>query len=85
MSGPWPDQKPGETPAQTEPSNGPDWWSLWFFRLVQVAGLLGFGHELLVKGSGERPWVLLVTCAMMLGGYGMGLILRSLPLGSPGR
>jgi hypothetical protein len=58
--------------AKTEKK--PDQWSVWFFRLVQLVGLGAFLFELVVTRL-DRPYILLVGLAMMLGGSGLQLVL----------
>lgn len=50
-----------------------DPWSIWFFRLVQLVGLGSFIYELAFSRL-DRPYILLVGLAMMLGGAGLQLI-----------
>lgn len=56
-----------------------DRWSTWFTRVVQTVGLVMVmvqaGAVYLLDREPE-PWLLLVAVAMMLGGYGLRLILR---------
>ncbi len=59
--------------SQSEANLAPDPWSVWFFRLVQVTGLASFIYELLFEKA-DRPYILLVGLAMMLGGAGIQLI-----------
>lgn len=58
-------------PPPTDP------WSIWFSRLVQVVGLGVVIFETVVEEN-DRPWLLLVATAMMLGGLGLQLVLRAL-------
>lgn len=46
----------------------PDYWSRWFFRLVQVVGVAIAVHEVLGAG---RPFVLLFAGALILGAVGV--------------
>lgn len=52
-----------------------DRWSLWFPRTMQSTGLLAFVYEVVIERQ-ERPWILLVAMAMMLGGVGLRLVLN---------
>lgn len=66
-----------ERDPQPAPSSDP--WSIWFSRLVQVAGFGVFIEQVIVsQGSPDRPWILLISLAMMLGGLGLQLLLRAL-------
>lgn len=51
----------------------PDYWSRWFFRLVQVVGLAIGIHETLGPG---RLFVLLFAGALILGAVGVRILLR---------
>lgn len=62
---------PDDTPIP-EPS---DRWSLWFPRAMQSTGLLAFVYEVVIERQ-DRPWILLVAMAMMLGGVGLRLVLN---------
>lgn len=53
----------------------PDPWSIWFSRLIQIAGLGLVIYESVVART-DRPWILLVASSMMLGGVGLQLIVR---------
>jgi len=56
-----------------------DPWAIWFSRLIQLAGLGTFVEQVIVgQGDADRPWVLLISLAMMLGGLGLQLLLRAL-------
>lgn len=52
-----------------------DPWSIWFSRVMQVVGLLLVIYEAVAKDR-DRPYLLLVAMAMMLGGLGLQLVLR---------
>lgn len=56
-----------------------DPWSLWFWRIVQIIGLFVFLEQVAVGGGArpDRPWILLIACAMMLGGFGMVTLIRA--------
>lgn len=70
------DLEPTETPpTDLEPSSPSDPWSIWFSRLVQVAGLGIMVFEARPGGE-QRPWLMLFATGMMLGGIGLQLILR---------
>jgi hypothetical protein len=60
------------TPTPTPP---PDRWSLWFTRLMQLVGLGIVCYETIVVQR-DRPWLLLVAVAMMIGAQGLRLLLR---------
>ena len=64
-------------PARRSRSRGPkpDSWQVWFSRLVQVAGLGIVFYETLAEQV-DRPWLLLVAVAMMVGGLGLQFIVR---------
>lgn len=63
---------------QKEASPRADPWSIWFSRLIQLIGLGTFVEQVIVgQGSPDRPWVLLISLAMMLGGLGLQLLLRA--------
>lgn len=62
-------------PAPKKSSVQPDRWTVWFFRIVQVAGLALILFEALAKDK-DRPYLLLVASAMMLGSVGMNMMLR---------
>ena len=60
-------------------SESQDRWSKWFTRTVQAVGLLMVVTQAAAVYLLDRepePWLLLVAVAMMLGGYGLRLILR---------
>ena len=61
--------------ARASQAHPQDRWSLWFTRLMQLVGLGIVVYETLVVQS-DRPWLLLVAVAMMLGGQGLRLLLR---------
>ena len=69
---PPPDVPAAPSPAVAVPS---DPWSIWFSRLIQVVGLGLVIYEAVVEHT-DRPWLLLVASAMMLGGLGLQLVLR---------
>lgn len=54
-------------------SNDP--WQIWFSRLIQVMGLGIVLYETVVEHT-DRPWLLLVSTSMMLGGLGLQLVVR---------
>jgi hypothetical protein len=56
-----------------------DPWTIWFWRVVQIVGLLVFLEQVVVGGGArpDRPWILLIACAMMLGGFGMVTLIRA--------
>lgn len=68
---------PTPTPtSQPEPPATPtDPWSIWFSRLIQIVGLALVIYEALVEEN-DRPWLLLIAAAMMLGGVGLQLLVR---------
>lgn len=53
----------------------PDYWSRWFFRLVQAVGLALGVHESLGRG---RLSVLLFSGALILGAVGVRMLVRGL-------
>lgn len=53
----------------------PDRFTVWFFRAVQIMGLALIVYEALAADK-DRPYLLLVASAMMLGSVGMNMILR---------
>ena len=56
-----------------------DPWSIWFSRLIQIIGLGTFIEQVAVgQGHTDRPWILLISLAMMIGGLGLQLLLRAL-------
>ena len=60
-------------------SESQDRWSKWFTRTVQTVGLLMVivqAAAVYLLDREPEPWLLLVAVAMMLGGYGLRLILR---------
>jgi hypothetical protein len=61
--------------ADTPTPPAADRWSLWFPRTMQSTGLLAFVYEVVVERQ-DRPWILLVAMAMMLGGVGLRLVLN---------
>lgn len=63
---------PQPEPLPPTPS---DPFSIWFSRLVQVAGLGIMVFEARPGGE-QRPWLMLFATGMMLGGIGLQLILR---------
>lgn len=63
------------TPTDERPTTTSDPWSIWFMRLVQVVGLGLVIYEARFE-DGDRPFLLLVASAMMLGGLGIQLVLR---------
>jgi hypothetical protein len=48
---------------------------VWFSRLIQIVGLAIVIYETLAEQV-DRPWLLLVAVAMMVGGLGLQLIVR---------
>lgn len=62
---------PTPVPAPTRP----DPWSIWFSRLMQVAGLGLVVYEA-VGENVDRPYLLLVAMGMMLGGLGLRMVLE---------
>lgn len=64
------------SPRQDQPPPLPqDPWSIWFSRAIQVAGLGLVIYEALAENN-DRPVLLLVATAMMLGGLGLQMIVR---------
>lgn len=62
---------------ETPPSR-PDPWTVWFSRFLQVTGLGAFIEQLVVgQGAPDRPWILLISLAMMIGGLGLQILLRA--------
>lgn len=60
-------------------SDTQDRWSKWFTRAMQTVGLLMIITQAVAVYFGDhkpQPWLLLVAVAMMLGGYGLRMILR---------
>lgn len=56
-----------------------DPWTIWFSRLLQIIGVATFIEQLVVgQGNTDRPWILLISLAMMLGGLGLQMLLRAL-------
>jgi hypothetical protein len=70
------DRSPVPGPPASSGQSTPDPWTIWLSRLIQVFGLVGFLHELIIGTVKERPYILLVCVAMMMGGAGLQLILR---------
>ena len=64
-------------PAPATPALPSDPWSIWFSRIIQIVGLGLVVYEAVVEHT-DRPWLLLVASAMMLGGLGLQLVLRAL-------
>jgi hypothetical protein len=62
-------------PKPPAPAAAPDLWSIWFSRLMQIAGLGLVIYEATVEQV-DRPWLLLVATAMMLGGLGLRLVVE---------
>lgn len=55
-----------------------DPWTVWFSRIVQIVGLVIVVEQLVVgQGSPDRPWILMIAVAMMLGGIGLQLLLKA--------
>lgn len=55
-----------------------DLWSKWFNRLLQVSGWGTIVEQVIVgQGGRDRPWILLVGVALILGGAGLRMLLRS--------
>lgn len=63
----------GRRPRPLEPRQDP--WQVWFSRLIQIVGLAIVIYETLAARV-DRPWLLLVAVAMMVGGLGLQLIVR---------
>jgi hypothetical protein len=62
--------------GQPQPAATPSgWWDTWFWRLVQICGLGLVIYEARFEHA-DRPWLLLVAVAMMLGGLGAQFVLR---------
>ncbi len=53
-----------------------DRFQVWFWRLVQIVGLLVVCYEVVVEKR-ERPWIDLLAVAMILGAQGIVMLLRS--------
>lgn len=65
--------------TEQQQSTKSDPWQIWFSRIVQIVGLGAFIEQLIVsQGSPDRPWVLFISLAMMLGGLGMQMLLRAI-------
>jgi hypothetical protein len=62
-------------PKSKPPPAPQDLWSIWFSRLMQIAGLGLVIYEATVERV-DRPWLLLVATAMMLGGLGLRLVVE---------
>jgi hypothetical protein len=62
-----------KAPAKIDPQPL-DRWTVWFNRLVQVAGLGIVAHEEITGHA--QAGLLLVAAAMMLGGIGLRLLVR---------
>lgn len=60
-------------PPGTAPPRDP--WQIWFSRLVQVAGLGIMLYETMVEHT-DRPWLLLCSMSMLLGGIGLQAVVR---------
>lgn len=66
-----------QSPAPKQERQDP--WTIWFSRLIQLIGVGTFVEQVFVsQGATDRPWVLLISLAMMLGGLGLQLLLRAL-------
>ncbi len=66
-----------ETSGNQQPSTDP--WAIWFSRFLQIIGVGTFLEQLIVgQGGADRPWILLISLAMMLGGLGLQMLLRAL-------
>lgn len=71
-------QPPEVSPAST----GSDPWHIWFSRAMQIFGLLFMLFEaarILFTPAGtfsERPWLMMFSAGMMLGGMGLQAVLR---------
>jgi hypothetical protein len=64
------DPKPSDAPAV-------DQWSKWFNALLQFTGWGIIVEQVIVGQDGhDRPWILLIAIAMILGGAGLRLLLR---------
>lgn len=64
---------------QSQDRTTQDPWTIWFSRLLQIIGVGTFIEQLIVgQGGDDRPWILLISLAMMLGGLGLQLLLRAL-------
>lgn len=70
-------------PAPKPSTPTPDRWTVWFFRAVQLVGLCLIIYEARFNDH-DRPYLLLVASAMMLGSVGMSMILRWLTERSSG-
>lgn len=64
-----------EPSHDTQPSPLRDPWAIWFSRLVQVTGLAIMVYETLVQKI-DRPWLLLCSMSMLLGGLGLQAVVR---------
>lgn len=70
----------GRGPMGLDAPSRNDPWSIWFWRIVQIIGLIVFLEQVIVSGSTtrpDRPWILIFAMAMMLGGYGMVTLIRA--------
>lgn len=52
-------------------------WSIWWSRVVQVAGLGIMGYETFVEHA-DRQWLLLCSMGMMIGEIGLKALFRML-------
>ena len=72
-----------DQPLEQSPAHPPvDRWSLWFGRLVQICGLALILYEALAEHS-DRPYLLLVAMAMMVGATGLRLVIKGVTGGKP--
>lgn len=67
----------------TEVAASPEPWSVWWSRLVQVAGLAIMGWQTFAEHS-DRQWLLLCAMGMMLGEIGLRALFRLLLRASGG-
>jgi hypothetical protein len=72
---------------ETGATEGPDIWNERLTKIVQVLGILMIATQFLISAAAKaqllpdadpdpEPWLLLVASAMILGGYGMRLLVR---------
>jgi hypothetical protein len=66
-------------PEPTPPSTAQaDRWNTWFWRAMQIVGAAIIIEQLIVgQGTKDRPWMLLVGLALILGAFGVQLGLRA--------
>lgn len=57
-----------------------DLWTKWFTRIIQLIGAGTFVEQVVVGQLTEedRPWILLISVAMMLGAQGLRMFLKGI-------